>query len=360
LKKLPFRLAAAIAFFAMLGVANADERRVALVLGVADYKHSGRLANTLADAKGMAAALERVGFQVETVLDPDRKALEDAVRRLGQRAQGADASLFYYAGHAVEVSGRNWLVPAPADIQSIYDLRFEALDLDSIIEQVSGRSRVALFFMDSCRDNPFHTRLAAGTRGVSMRGLGRVDAAAGTLIAFATAPGRVAADGTTGNSPFTAALLRHIERPGVEVRRLMADVRREVREATEGKQLPWENSALEGDFYLSPLVVAAAAEPKFSGQTPPVAARKAADTAVLRPTLLARLGAALPKVAAEQHEDHARRYEQAKPHKALAFSMASSSTWRGVGQESAASAEQGALEACQLRLRPSLCFARHQ
>ena len=231
-------------------IASAQERRVALVIGVATYRHAPQLVNTQNDARAIAGSLERLGFQVETVFDPDRGALEGAVRRWGQRAQGADASLFYYAGHALEIGGRNWLIPTSAELQTALDLRFEALDLDSVLEQVAGRSKVSLLFLDACRDNPFRMKLSAATREVPTRGLGRVDAAAGTFVAFATAPGTVAQDGAGPNSPFTAALLRHIETPGLEVRRVLSEVRREVRDATQGKQLPWDSSALEGDFFF--------------------------------------------------------------------------------------------------------------
>ena len=161
--------------------------------------------------------------------------------------------MFYYSGHALEVSGQNLLVPAPADIRSERDLRFETVDLDSVLDSVSGRGKVSLLILDSCRDNPFSKQLAGSSRAISLRGLGHVDAAVGTLIAFSTAPGKTAADGDSRNSPFTTALLHNIERPGIEVRRMFGDVRREVREATGGKQIPWENSALEGEFFFKPL-----------------------------------------------------------------------------------------------------------
>jgi hypothetical protein len=230
----------------------AQAQRIALAVGVAAYRNAPPLANTRNDAQAMAAALERLGFKVETLLDPDRAALEGAIRRFGARAEGAEASLFYYAGHALEIGGRNWLLPVGAELRSALDLRFEALDLDSVLEQTTGRSRVTLMFLDACRDNPFRTRLASGARDIPTRGLGRIDAAAGTFVAFATAPGMVAMDGSGANSPFTAALLRVMERPGLEIRRLLSEVRREVREKTGGKQLPWDTSALEGDFFFRP------------------------------------------------------------------------------------------------------------
>src|SRR5262245_40282811 len=220
-----------------VGVANAQAgRRVALVVGVSNYQYVPRLGNPANDARDIADAFNRLGFQVQTLIDPDRRALEDAIRKLGQDAEGADAGVFYYSGHALEVNGQNLLVPASAHIRSERDLRFETVDLDSVLDAVSGRSKVSLLILDSCRDNPFVKQLAGSSRAISLRGLGPVDAAVGTLIAFSTAPGKTAFDGDFRNSPFTAALLKNIERPGIEVRRMFGDVRREVREGTGGRQ----------------------------------------------------------------------------------------------------------------------------
>ena len=241
------------------GCAAANERRFALVVGVANYKHAPSLANTHNDARSMTDALKRVGFEVEQLLDPDRAALETGVRNLRQRARGAEAGLFFYAGHALEFGGRNWLLPVGADLQSDRDLRFEGLDLDSILEQLEGSARVALVFLDACRENPFRMKIAGGTREAPNRGLARITSGFGTLIAFSTAPGTVAQDGAGANSPFTAALLKRIETPGLELRRMLSQVRVDVREATGGRQIPWENSALEGDFFFRAAAPAPAA-----------------------------------------------------------------------------------------------------
>jgi hypothetical protein len=242
-------LLAALFLLPLLGAQSA-ERRVALVVGVGGYKNVPALPNPPNDARDVAAALTRLGFETETLVDPDRLAFEAAARRLGERARNADAALFFFAGHALEAAGRNWLVPAPADIHTDRDLRFETLDLEGILEQVDGAARLSILILDACRDNPFRRLLQAGSRGIGGAGLGQVQAAAGTLVAFATAPGTVAADGKGRNSPFTGALLRHIEEPGLELRQLMAVVRKDVREATRNAQVPWENSALEGSFYF--------------------------------------------------------------------------------------------------------------
>jgi uncharacterized caspase-like protein len=236
--------------------------RVALVVGVSNYEHAARLANTLNDANDMAAALKRLSFDVETLLDPNRLALEGAVRRYGDRSVNADVSLFYFSGHALESAGRNWLLPATASLASERDLRFEAIDLNAIQEQADGAARISIVFLDACRDNPFSRRLSATRRGTAPRGLARVDVTlGGVLVAFSTGPGQLAMDGigTKRNSPFTAALLKHIEAPGLEIKSLLARVTKDVVEETGGMQRPWQNSSLEGDFYFMPPPVVAAA-----------------------------------------------------------------------------------------------------
>ena len=229
-------------------------RRVALVIGVSDYQHAASLPNTLNDAKDMSAALTRLGFDVDTVLDPSWSELEAAVRRYGDSSAGAEASVFYYSGHALEAGGRNWILPATANINSERDLRFEAVDLNTVLEQTDGTARVSIAFLDACRDNPFAGRLSASARRLS-RGLERVDlSTTGVLLAFSTAPGQVALDGVSAkkNSPFTAALLSHLETAGLEIKSLLARVTKDVVEETKGKQRPWQNSSLEGDFYFLP------------------------------------------------------------------------------------------------------------
>jgi hypothetical protein len=249
--------------------ACAIETRVALVVGASAYQHASHLANTVNDAKEVAAKLKHLGFEVETVMDPDRQQFEVAVRRFGQRARGADAALFFYAGHALELNGRNWLIPVQANLQAERDLRFEALDLSDVIDQVEGQARVSVVILDACRNNPFRRVLGGDSRAGDVGGgLAPQRAATGTLIVYSTALGEVAADGNGPHSPFTAALLRHLETPGIEVRQLIAEVRRDVRQATSGQQIPWESSALEGEFFLDPAPAPLSAPAPTSASTP--------------------------------------------------------------------------------------------
>ena len=254
---------AAILLLSSFAVVHAGGR-IALVVGVSNYEHAGRLPNTLNDAKDMAAALQRLGFDVETLLDPSRAALEAAVLRYGDRSAGAEVSVFHYSGHALESATHNWLLPTTTSLSTERALRFEAIDLNTILEQTDGTAKVSIVFLDACRDNPFARRLSATRRDLSLRGLARVDVAGGAvLVAFSTAPGQIALDNVSSkrNSPFTAALLNHIETPGLEVKSLLARVTKDVLEETKGTQRPWQNSSLEGDFYFVPPPAATPAPP---------------------------------------------------------------------------------------------------
>ena len=372
--------------------------RIALVVGVSAYKSVPALANPVNDARAFAAALVRLGFDVDAVLDPNRAVLEAAVRRLGQRARGADVAVMFYAGHALEVGGHNWLLPIETNPGTERDLRYEALDFDGLLEQLDGGAPITVVLIDACRDNPFRLRFSSGGRGVTPGGgLAPARAATGTLIAFGTAPGMVAEDGAGPNSPFTTALLRHIEQPGLEIRRLMADVRREVRETTRGRQVPWEHSALEGEFYFKPAPAQVKASPAAAALPAPgpdaelifwQGVRDSTDLADLRAFLtrfpdglfadiarnrLTRLGAG-PAVAAaaprplldrllpalDRTGDRvtapfsalwsrvdAQSYVAERTHKAIAVEWTSGRLFRFVGAPSTEIADQLALEGCQ-------------
>jgi Caspase domain/Bacterial Ig domain len=246
-----------LAFCLVLALASAAEaakKRIAVVVGTGSYSAAPVLANPPRDARAIAAALQRLGFDTTLVIDPDRAALEKAIRALGDHSQDADAAIFFFAGHALEASGHNVLIPISAHINNVRDLPFETVDLDLVMSQLDGRARTVLIFLDACRDNPFLRTLSGSGRGIAVRGGLAAPASdvTGTLIAFATAPGRVASDGQGMNSPFTTALLHHIDTEGLEVRQMLSAVRKEVREATHGEQVPWESSALEAEFYFRP------------------------------------------------------------------------------------------------------------
>jgi uncharacterized caspase-like protein len=243
--------------------AEPGPRRVAVVVGVGGYLNVPHLANPPRDATAVAAILRKLGFDTTLVIDPDRAGLEQAIRTLGDKSRAADAAVFFYAGHALESDGHNYIVPVSAKVNTSRDLPFETVDIDLVGQQVEGRARTVIVFLDACRDNPFAINLSGRERGVKPgRGLAAPAAdGSGTLIAFATAPGRTAEDGDGADSPFTTALLRHLDTAGLEVRQMLGLVRHDVREATGGRQIPWESSALEGSFYFHPGNAAQAAPP---------------------------------------------------------------------------------------------------
>lgn len=281
--------------WALASPALGQNSRLALVIGIGNYKSISPLKNPPRDARAMAAKLRGLGFQTDLVVDPDRQGLERAIRTFGDKARNADIALLFYAGHALETNGQNYLVPATADVHTVRDVPFETVSLDLVTAQLEGQARSLLIFLDACRDNPFATRISSGQRGINARGLAAPSAnATGTLVVYATAPGRTADDGNGEDSPFTTALLRHIDEPGLEVRQMLSRVRRDVRNATGGAQVPWESSSLEGDLYFRPPV---AGSPPAAAQVPTPSATPAA-VAPPPPAAVTANQTAAPRLAA--------------------------------------------------------------
>ena len=231
------------------------QKRVALVVGNAAYVTANPLPNPVNDASDVAAALKDVGFEVVLGLDLDKRAFDLKVRDFARALEDADVALFYYAGHGLQASGRNYLVPVDAQLKTERDLDFEGVSADFVLKQMelerAGKTNIV--FLDACRDNPLARNLARsmGTRSASIgSGLAQVQTGVGTFIAYSTQPGNVAADGQGRNSPFTAALAKRVREPGRNLTSVMIDVRKDVLAATGGKQVPWDHSALTGDFFF--------------------------------------------------------------------------------------------------------------
>jgi hypothetical protein len=250
----------------------AAEKRVALVIGNAAYTHAGRLPNPGNDANDMAAALKGVGLDVILGVNLDKRAFDGKVREFSRALANADAGILFYAGHGLQVGQRNYLIPVDAELKSERDLEFEAVALDFVMRQmeIDREGKTNIVFLDACRDNPLARNLARamGTRSASVgKGLAEVQAGIGSFIAYATKPGDVAADGKGRNSPFTAALAKGVKGPGKSLTGIMVDVRKEVLAATANRQVPWDHSALIGDFYfrLAALPKTAVPAPKVDG-----------------------------------------------------------------------------------------------
>jgi Caspase domain len=229
------------------------DKRVALVIGNGRYIHANQLPNPPNDANAVANSLGAMGFDVTQGVDLDRERMEQLLRDFLHKADAAQVALLFYAGHGLQVDGRNYLIPVDVKIETASDLNFGTIDLDKILASLDDPARANIIILDACRDNPMARSFAAHARSASVgAGLAAYTAlGTGTLIAYSTAPGKVAEDGSNAHSPFTASLLRYIAAPGIEVRQMLTRVRAEVAKATNEKQVPWDNSSLRGDVYLA-------------------------------------------------------------------------------------------------------------
>jgi uncharacterized caspase-like protein len=244
-------------------IAATHPARVALVIGNSDYHHTPRLENPRNDAADVGAALKSIGFRVIEGIDLDKAAFDAALREFAAALKGANVGLFFYAGHGMQVAGRNYLVPVDAWLTSVTALDAEMVRLDSVQQAMVREVQTSLLFLDACRDNPL-TRSLAGAASEIGRGLAEVASGAGTLISFSTQPGNVALDGAGRNSPFSAALAARLLTSHEDLNAVLISVRNDVMRVTDGRQVPWEHSALTRRLYLNPAAdrSASAADPR--------------------------------------------------------------------------------------------------
>src|SRR5512138_3654852 len=223
--------------------AATPEQRIALVIGNGQYKDAPLL-NPVNDARAVAKALSRSGFQVVQKENMGRAEMQVALREFGDALRKGGVGLFYFAGHGVQAKGRNFLIPVDADIQREDEVAYNSVDANQVLDKMeAANNRLNIVILDACRNNPFARSMRSS--GV---GLAQMDAPVGTFIAFATAPGSVASDGQGQNGLYTQHLLRAILRPGMKIEDVFKEVRAGVRRDSNGKQVPWENTSLEGDF----------------------------------------------------------------------------------------------------------------
>jgi hypothetical protein len=234
------------------------EQRVALVVGNGAYRHAETLANPVNDANAMAETLRGLGFEVVEVTDADRTAMVKALGQFRKALRTDGVGLFYYAGHGIQARGKNYLVPIDADIADENDVSLLAIDLDSVQYAMEDSGvRLSLYILDACRDDPFKHKV----RGIGARGLAPVEAARGSVIVFATAPGHTAADGTGDHGLYTGQLLKTVTEPGLELEDVLKKTAEGVEQASGNQQTPWYNSAFHGHFFFSPVTVNIAAAP---------------------------------------------------------------------------------------------------
>ena len=252
---------AAILLFLPLSAQASD--RVALVIGMADYTSVVKLDNTLNDARGISETLEGIGFQVTTLLDTSAADLRTAVDEFAFRAETADLALIYYAGHGVEVSGENFLIPVDADVSSNQDILRQGVSLKQLLASVESARKMRIVILDSCRDNPFGDALtlanleetaqvAEQTRSIGSVGMAVPSPDRGTMVAFAAKDGERALDGTGRHTPFAEALMANLVQPDLEISLMFRKVRDQVLEATGNQQEPHTYGSLSGTpFYMA-------------------------------------------------------------------------------------------------------------
>ena len=237
------------------------ERRVALVIGNSAYKDSPLL-NPVNDAQAMAQALRSFGFEVVYGENLSQNDMKRNIRAFGEKIRNGGVGLFYYAGHGIQVRGSNYLLPVNATITSEDEVEYESVDVGLVLAQMeTARNRLNIVILDACRNNPFARSFRSKEKGLSS-----IDAPGGTLIAYATAPGSVASDGAGRNGLYTQELLKYMKQADLSMVQVFMKVRVAVRSQTEGKQVPWESSSLEVDFYFA---ASAMAPDVAKNNTPP-------------------------------------------------------------------------------------------
>jgi len=224
------------------------EKRVALIIGNADYK-SAPLRNPVNDATLMSTELKKLGFEVNTIKNGTQNQIRQAISEFGEllAKDKNTVGLFYYAGHGVQIKGKNYLVPTDAKIEKEPDVEVYCVDLDGLLSNLEySGNNMNIIILDACRNNPF----ARSFRSMAGDGLASVNAPSGTFIAYATAPGSVAADGSGNNGLYTQEFVKAVSVPNIRIEDVFKRVRTQVKTLSEGKQTPWESASIEGDFYF--------------------------------------------------------------------------------------------------------------
>mgnify|MGYP001627160401 CR=1 FL=1 len=226
------------------------QKRLALIIGNSSYQHGGALKNPVNDARAISSALQNAGFEVLRHENLTQNQMKKAINDFGMKLRDYEVGLFYYAGHGIQHKGINYMIPVEADLQTAEQIEFDCVSADRILAFMDAAStKVNILIMDACRNNPFER---SWNRSAEGSGLAMMNAPSGTLIAYATAPGKVASDGESANGLYTSVLLKYIKDPTLTIEQVFKKVRSEVTEKSHGAQVPWETTSLTGgDFYFT-------------------------------------------------------------------------------------------------------------
>lgn len=224
-----------------------QDHSLALVIGNSAYR-SAPLRNPENDALAMTDVLEGVGFEVIGKTNLDFQGMNRAIDAFGERLGRGGVGFFYFAGHGIQFNGRNYLIPVNSNIQSENEIKYRAVDAGLVLAKMeSARTRLNIVVLDACRDNPFARSFRSAARGLAF-----TDAPNGSVVAYATAPGKTASDGSGANGLYTSELIRQMRTPGLRLMDIFFGVRREVRQKSNGKQVPWESISLVEPYYFIP------------------------------------------------------------------------------------------------------------
>ncbi len=226
-----------------------EEKRLALVIGNSKYSHGAFLLNPANDAAAMAKVLQKVGFEVDSYIDADQKTVKMAMDKFGAKLENYQVGLFYYAGHGIQVNGNNYIVPIDANLYMENDVEYDCVEVGRILGKMEDSGcETNIIILDACRDNPFERKWSG--RSVKTQGLAFMNAPSGSIIAYSTAPGKTASDGTGENGLYTSALLKYIQVPNLILEDVFKNVRSEIEKVSDGGQTPWESTSLKGSFYF--------------------------------------------------------------------------------------------------------------
>jgi hypothetical protein len=228
-------------------VAPDNRRRLALVIGNDNYSSMPRLNNAVNDAKSMTDALRQANFEVMSYNNLDKRRMEEVLRNFTGKLGRDDVGLFYFSGHGIQADNRNFLIPVSENVKKTSEVPYEGIDVNRVMDNLKdAKNALNIVVLDACRSS------LPDARGGMSRGLTVTEAPQGSIVAYATAPGKTASDGEVGNSPFTKNLIRVMQRRGLKIEDVFKEVRVAVSRETNGEQVPQEVSQLVGDFYFQP------------------------------------------------------------------------------------------------------------
>ena len=233
----------------LFSTVNSQNKRVALIIGNSEYQTSTMLENPVNDAESIAKTLDLLGFEVILKKNANQKEMKMAIDGFGEILKDYDVGLFFYAGHGIQVNGYNYLIPIDANLSSEGDAEYDCINTGRILSKMeSSGSKTNIVILDACRNNPFEK---SWDRSLSNKGLAFMEAPFGSLVAYATSPGNTASDGSGADGLYTESLLKYIGDPDLNILQVFQKVRKDVREKSEGDQIPWESTSLEDNFYFN-------------------------------------------------------------------------------------------------------------